>query len=132
MSGAIASLLVVEDDRALRQLLTDFLTDAGFAVRAAEHGIEALRILDQIEPDLVILDLVLPWMNGVEVLATLRARARFAGLPVLVMTGTATSEFDLRAYRPLTVMRKPLNLDALIPTIETLLLKAPSSNREEP
>jgi DNA-binding response OmpR family regulator len=116
------SILVVEDDRDSRQLLTDFLTLGGFEVQTAAHGAEALRLLDRTVPDVILLDLMLPWVNGVEVLATLRQRAELARVPVLVTTGTATSDFDLRAFRPVKVMRKPLDLDALVAAIQGLLL----------
>ena len=72
------------------------------------------------------MDLLLPWVNGVEVLATIRARQDLARIPVLVTTGTATSEFDLRSYRPLKVMRKPLHLAAVIPAIQVLLFESQS------
>jgi DNA-binding response OmpR family regulator len=124
VNQTITSALVVEDDRDGRQTLADFQTIEGFEVRTAAHGAEALRMIDRAVPDVIVLDLLLPWVNGVEVLATLRERRDFSRIPVLVTTGTATSEFDLRAYRPVKVMRKPLNFDALVPTIRALLLES--------
>jgi DNA-binding response OmpR family regulator len=124
MSAPMTSVLIVEDDRDGRQALADFLTIAGFDVRTAAHGAEALRLLDRAAPDIILLDLLLPWVSGVEVLATLRERAEFARLPVLVTTGTPTSDFDLRAFRPLKVMRKPMDFSALVPAIESLLVQS--------
>jgi CheY-like chemotaxis protein len=72
-------------------------------------------------PDLIVLDLILPWVNGIEVLRTVRDRPRLRGLPLLVVTGPQTTEFELRTYRPIRLLRKPLNIDALIPTVHQLL-----------
>lgn len=66
------------------------LTGVGFSVRMVTNGIQALRVL-MAEPrafDLVVLDLVLPWINGLDVLAAIRADASTRHLPVLVTTGT--------------------------------------------
>jgi CheY-like chemotaxis protein len=119
------TILIVEDHDDARSVLVDMLTHAGFAVRAAAHGAEALRLIDKYGvPHVILLDLMLPWVNGVEVLATLRAHPEGARVPVLVTTASATTEFDLRAYRPLKLMRKPLDYAALVSTIQALLLEA--------
>ena len=114
-------LLVVEDDDPTRRMLTDLFSDAGFSVRTASHGAEALRIVDRDVPDVIVLDLMLPWVNGIEVLVTIRQQPRLLHVPVLVTTGTATTAFDLRKFEPLMLMRKPLDLEALVPAIHKLL-----------
>ena len=114
-------LLVVEDDDPTRRMLTDLFRDAGFAVRTASHGAEALRIVDKDIPDVIVLDLMLPWVNGIEVLTTMRQQPRLLHVPVLVTTGTATTAFDLRSFEPLMLMRKPLDIEALVPAIHKLL-----------
>jgi len=125
VKGVVTSVLVVEDHDDARQVLGEFLTLAGFAVRTASNGIEALRILDQEGlPDLIVLDLMLPWVNGVEVLAAIRQHPQRTRIPVLVTTATGTTEFDLRAYKPLKLLRKPFNYDALVPTLQALLVEA--------
>ena len=103
----------------------ELLTAAGFSVRGASHGAEALRSIDRYGmPHVIILDLMLPWVNGVEVLATVREHALGRRVPVLVTTASGTTEFDLRAYSPLKLMRKPLDYGALVATIQALLLEA--------
>lgn len=121
MKGLTETILVVEDHADTRRMLEDLLTNAGFRVLSAENGAEALRLLATEAPDLMVLDLILPWVNGVEVLRTVRDHPQLRGVPVLVVTGTMTSEFELRTFRPIRVLRKPLNIDALIPTIQRLL-----------
>lgn len=125
MKGAITSILVVEDHEDTRQALAAFLSHAGFAVRTATNGADALRLLDQEElPDAIVLDLMLPWVNGVEVLAAIRQHEARRRVPVLVTTATRTTEFDLRAYRPLKLLAKPLNYSALVPALQALLVEA--------
>ena len=125
MTDLATSVLVVEDHDDARSAVTDLLTLAGFDVRAAANGAEALRSIEREGmPHVVVLDLMLPWVNGVEVLATLRAQPAGRRVPVLVTTATGTTEFDLRAYRPLRLLRKPLNYAHLVPTLQALLLEA--------
>jgi len=58
-----ARVLIVEDDAAIRDLLERVFTRDGFAVRSASEGIEALRLAEEEPPDLLVLDLILPWTN---------------------------------------------------------------------
>ena len=102
-------------------MLEDLLVSAAFDVQTASNGAEALRYLRDNVPDLIVLDLMLPWVNGVEVLATIRQQPDLARVPVLVTTATTTTERDLHTFHPLTVMRKPLDLDAIVPAIQRLL-----------
>lgn len=115
------TLLVVEDDDALRRMLEQFLVFEGFRVLTAAHGAEALRSLNGTIPSLVVLDLALPWVNGLEVLAIMRADPRLRQVPVLVVTGTMTTARDLQAYRPVSVLKKPVNPDAIAPVIHQIL-----------
>ena len=119
------SVLVVEDHDDTRRAVAHLLSVAGFHVRTASHGAEALRIIDREGmPHVIILDLILPWVNGVEVLATIREHAAGRRVPVLVTTGTGTSEFDLRAYKPLKLTRKPLDYSSLVANVQAMLLEA--------
>jgi DNA-binding response OmpR family regulator len=121
MDVGLELLLVVEDDEALRFMLADFLVLEGFNVRTAEHGIEALRFLEQHSPGLVILDLVLPWVDGFGVLSTMRLRPSVVQTPVIVITGTNTTEQQLSPYKPVRLLRKPFEPQQLLQLIfETL------------
>jgi DNA-binding response OmpR family regulator len=111
-------VLVVEDDHALRCLIEQHLLFDGYRVISVEHGAEALRVLNTVTPALVVLDLVLPWVNGIEVLATMRATAELCDVPVVVVTGSATTERDLASLGPLMVLRKPLDFDALTTIVQ--------------
>jgi len=124
MKRLLETVLIVEDHDDSRMLLEDVLGQAGFRTLPAASGAEALRMLAAEVPDAIVLDLILPWVNGVEVLATVRSVPALAKVPVLVVTGTQTSAFDLRVYSPVAVMRKPLDLDKIVPTIQDLLVNA--------
>ncbi|MEG3627639.1 response regulator transcription factor [Streptomyces poriticola] len=79
----MASVLVVEDDPVIRAALIDVLTGHGYAVKTAHQGFEALREITQTPPDIVVLDLGLPDLDGLDVLRMIRGVSR---VPVLVAT----------------------------------------------
>jgi DNA-binding response OmpR family regulator len=116
-----ARVLVVEDDDASREMLRATLADAGFSVRVAAHGADALLLLHREIPNLVVLGLVLPLVNGIEVLRAMRRLPHMGDVPVLVVTGSATTAHDLRSFAPVHVMRKPLELETVIATVHTFV-----------
>jgi CheY-like chemotaxis protein len=118
----MTSILVVEDDDEFRKLLEQVLVFDGFRVLTAAHGAEALTLMNQETPALVVLDLVLPWVNGLEVLSTMRDTPRLRQVPVLIVTGTPTDARDVQHLWPVTVMHKPINVEALTPVIQQLLV----------
>jgi two-component system OmpR family response regulator len=81
MNGKV--ILIVEDDRDIRDLLADFLKREGFAVEVAEDGTAADRILARLVPDLVVLDLMLPGEDGLSICRRMRARG---ATPILMLT----------------------------------------------
>lgn len=121
MSLTRKSILVVEDDDPLRNMLESLFLMEGFEVRTASDGTQALRLVNERTPDLIVLDLMLPWVSGIEVLATVRQHPYLLNIPVLVTTGTATSAFDLRSFAPLHVMHKPLDVETIVPIVRKLL-----------
>jgi DNA-binding response OmpR family regulator len=114
-------VLIVEDDETIRGLLARVFSRGGYAVRTATEGVEALRLIEEEAPDLLVLDLVLPWANGLEVLRSVRQHPLLANVPVLVETGSATTAFDLREFGPLLVLHKPFELATVVRAAEKLL-----------
>lgn len=83
-------LLLVEDNEALQQLIVDYLTPTGISVDIAQHGAEALAKLAHTDYDLVLMDVQMPVMNGVEATEQIRRQERFATLPILGFTARLT------------------------------------------
>ena len=82
-------VLVVEVDRASRDLLGDYFDAEGYAVRPAADGAEALDLLDGWRPDLIILDLMMPGIDGAEVLRRIREDPQTRAVPVTVFSAVA-------------------------------------------
>ena len=110
---ASASILVVDDDAQVSDVLVQFLTARGYRVRAASNGREALALLDRERPKLIVLDLYMPLMNGVDVMRELVAR-KFRG-GVIVLTGSQDAKLlqEMTDLGAVDVMGKPVNLERL-------------------
>ena len=87
----------MDDSRTLREMLTNCLTGAGHEVFTARDGAEGLAALREHRPDLVITDLNMPVMNGLEFIAAARAEDAGRGLPLLLLTTEIADELKLRA-----------------------------------
>ncbi len=116
-----ARILVVDDEESIRDLLRLVLTGEGYSVVTANDGVEAIEYLEAQRFDLIITDLVMPKVNGVEVL---RAAKRIdPNYPVMVITGFPSVETVTKLVR-LGVgdyLTKPFNIDVVIVTVAKLL-----------
>lgn len=92
------TILIVEDEPSLRRFMSRLLTREGYEVRVAEDGLEALSLAEKGTPDLVLLDLMLPEMDGFDVCRRLRARSDTADVPILVVTARATLESREKSF----------------------------------
>ena len=106
-------VLVVDDEPQVRNLMEHFLTDRGYDVRLAENGRRALAELDAFAPDVVLLDMHMPEMDGIETLKHLAARS--PGLPVIMVTVNEDVETtsQLLQLGAADYVPKPFNLDYL-------------------
>jgi two-component system CheB/CheR fusion protein len=86
-----AKIVVVEDNADSRELLCELLTRVGFNCHTAENGIEAIALIEQVQPEVAILDVGLPEMDGFEVARRLRADPRWANLFLIALTGYGRS-----------------------------------------
>ena len=107
-------ILIVEDDAPLRMLWRAALRLEGFDTAEAGDGIEALRVLDQRTPSLVLLDLGLPSLDGVSVRQELAAQAISREIPVIIVTGSTD---DLAYLDVPCILRKPISVDELIRSV---------------
>jgi CheY-like chemotaxis protein len=85
-------ILLVEDDRFLRRACETSLRRRGFSVTVAVDGEDALDKVRQAPPDLILLDLLMPRMTGIEVLRTLRAQEPTRGIPVLILSNSSRGQ----------------------------------------
>jgi CheY-like chemotaxis protein len=110
------SVLVVEDDESTRALIADLLSaELGVAVRQACDGHAAIAAVTAAAPDLILLDLKMPGLDGFAVLEWLESSPRTAAVPVLALTASANAD-ELQSVEQLCdgVVGKPFDLDALI------------------
>ena len=124
MNGKV--ILVVEDDRDIRDLLADFLKREGFAVEVAEDGAGADRILARTAPDLVVLDLMLPGEDGLSICRRLRARG---ATPILMLTAK-NDDIDRIVGLELGAddyLGKPFNPRELLARIRAILRRSEAS-----
>lgn len=112
MSGH--GVLIVEDDLLLSQLYKTALGMAGFTVRQAADGLQALREIDADPPELIVLDLSLPVVDGFAVRQEVAAHAHTRDIPIVIVTGSTR---DLDAMNVPCVLRKPVSPDQLVATV---------------
>ncbi len=115
-------VLVVEDDRDTREMYRAALTNYGFAVRAVEDGLDALRHIETEPPDAVVLDLMLPRVGGYDVYRELRANPATARIPVIIVTGTDVRELEANEFR--FFLKKPIRPDSLAESVDTAIRAA--------
>lgn len=109
---------MVEDDADLRGMFSTALEFAGFDVRQAPNGYEAIHSVDRHPPDLIVLDLLLPGFGGLSVQKEIAERAVTRHIPIVIVTG---SHRDLDHLSVACVLRKPVNPDELVSTVKKCL-----------
>lgn len=116
-------LLVVEDFEELYELYSDFLAGVGYAVEGANNGVEAVAEARRLLPNLILMDLGLPRMNGWEAIRILKQDEATRHIPIVAMTGQTQSHFDelARQAGAEAVLLKPCALEQLLREVERLL-----------
>lgn len=114
------TILICEDEPALRELVRASL-DGDYRFVEASDGYVALQLARELAPDAVILDLMLPGLGGIEVLAELRADEQLSRIPVLVITAWSETREDLVEAGADDFLPKPFDPDQLRVKLETLL-----------
>ncbi|HWC15094.1 MAG TPA: response regulator [Actinomycetota bacterium] len=112
-------VLVAEDDASVRMTIEFVLQDEGFEVLLAEDGEEALRRALESKPDVILLDQIMPKMDGKEVLSALRADDTTSSIPVLVLTGMGRGEPS--DWPGATFVGKPFSPEMLVERIREVL-----------
>ena len=118
------NVLLVEDDQAGRRLYAEWLTQAGFTVKQAHNGLQALEHALEVVPDIIVTDLHIPGIDGFELTRRLRLDPRTRNVPIVAVTGYAAFAADpARAQRAgcNTVLEKPCSPDDLEAAIRALM-----------
>jgi len=120
----MATILVVDDELGIRALLSEILTDEGHTVELAENAAQARQVREMLRPDLVLLDIWMPDVDGVTLLKEWGASGQLS-MPVIMMSGHGTIDTAVEAtkYGASAFLEKPITLQKLLRTVEQALVK---------
>ncbi|HZS41324.1 MAG TPA: response regulator [Polyangia bacterium] len=114
--GSGRTIVLVEDDVDVRLSVREILEEEGYRVIALRDGMEALSVLEHVEPSMILIDLMMPRLNGWELVKRMSADTRWAAIPICIISAFA----NLRApNRAVAALQKPLDLDHLLSTVAT-------------
>ncbi len=116
-------ILVVDDEVGALTLIGIMLNRGGFEVVKAQSASQALAILEQESPDLIILDIMMPGMNGIELCAAIRGMERFATTPILILSTRSDSESVIRGMEAgaTNYLPKPILHHDLVSKVRSML-----------
>ena len=116
-------MLVVEDDAAVRVVVASYLTAAGFVVDGTSHGLSALRLIERAVPDLVVLDRILPDIDGVEVYRRIHSRVR---VPVVMLTALGSTTDRIEGFEAGVddYVTKPFSAQELVLRVQNVLRRS--------
>jgi DNA-binding response OmpR family regulator len=120
------SILIVEDDDELRRLFRFALGVAGYSVKEASDGIHALRLIEADRPDLIILDLGLPLLSGLDVQQEVAAHAQTRDIPVVIVTASSAELSNIGVD---CILRKPVSPDEVVDVVKRCFAAHQRRNR---
>lgn len=125
-------VVIIDDDPGVRDLLQDCLELDGFSVRSAADGVDGLALVGQRRPTCVVLDMMMPHLDGHSVLRLLRERHGF-NLPVIMLTAAAEDDQAWQAWAGGVdcFMAKPFEVDALLHQLEVLSAASATCSEED-
>lgn len=124
--GRLAKLLIIEDDVTMLDLLRVHLKAAGHAVRVASDAADGIRAILAETPDLVLSDIAMPYLDGIELLRALRSDPMTMRIPVIFLTGRDDDDTLVKAHQ-LGVddfLTKPIQVENLLSSIDKVLKKS--------
>lgn len=121
----MAKILIVDDDEQATTLLEKVLAIKGHQATSVNDSAETLQVMNNITPDLILLDLMMPEPNGFEVCKMLRADPTFSSIPIVIVTAMDDNESKETAYAAGAndYLTKPFRIDALAQAIDSLIGK---------
>lgn len=118
------SVLVVDDEPGTVDVLISVLQDSGIKARGAAHGRDALGALAAHVPDLILLDYMMPVLDGADLVHAIKDDRRLAKIPIVMMSGIPESMIKRRCHAYDAFLRKPFSLTELQDTIDKLLKRS--------
>ena len=115
------SILVIDDDPDILEALSEILESEGFGIHQARNGLEALELLEPLHPDLILLDLMMPVMDGWEFAERIRGRPDWAQIPVIVLSADRNVGDKARKLGAVGYLAKPFELSELLSLVQTSL-----------
>lgn len=118
-------ILVVEDSPAISEMVKDGLADAGYEVFVANNGFEALRDLEDIQPDLIITDIMMPKVDGLELCQAMKNRLETRDIPFILFSSNFDPETvkNGRAIGARYFLAKPFEMESLLTCVRKVLVK---------
>jgi len=127
-AGKGGRILVVDDEKMVRDTLGQVLVDEGYVVDVAIDGADALDRVHAARPDAILLDLMMPGMNGRQFLQALRDAPEYTEVPVLIMTAVHGLEINLASIGASEVVEKPFNVDELLNKVALAVYRSRDAN----
>jgi CheY-like chemotaxis protein len=115
------TILIVDDELGIVEMLEFLLSDAGFSVKSALNGQDALAALEEGIPDLVILDYMMPILDGLAVIAAMRSNQKYSDIPVILTSALDEVAIRKRSDGFQAFLRKPYKTERLLEEISRLL-----------
>lgn len=119
------TVLVVDDEFGVAEVLQSILEDEGYRVGTAINGKQALARLTELTPDLIMLDYMMPIMDGTQTLAAIRANATFSKIPIIMMSSLEEASVRETATEYNAFLRKPFRAMAVLKLVAQLLEQFP-------
>ena len=128
------TVLIAEDDEAMGHLVAEALQEAGFHAHWVSDGIDALNFVLESRPDIVVLDLNLPRLQGFEICSMLRKSVPVRHTPVIIMSGLSHWDNKLQAFElgADDYVTKPFLMDELVARVEAVLRRSRLSSQPTP
>jgi len=118
-------ILIVDDDKVIREMLYDSLTDAGYKTGKCDNAIEALKQIDKLNPSLILADILMPGMSGIEFCETFRKNARHEGVPFIFVSSKVDKETVMMARNSGATffIAKPFDMEHVLNKVGELISK---------
>ena len=117
-------ILVVDDEPEITDIVKAFLTNVGYQVKVENSPVDVVETIRAFKPDLILLDIMMPLMDGYEVCSAIKSNADLAGIPVLFLTGKDAGDDDGRSFESGgdLFIKKPFSCERLLEMVKMVLI----------